>query len=143
MHQAAIQQSAELFAPEPIRPWQYVRMRRRSAGLTIEKAARPFYQREEHGASVEANLRSFEADGFRIQRIEDLDLQRAFPFDAAIYRLLNESPVEDHPRLCRRCGWDDRTVQPDRDGEDTTWSEISPNHCTRCEQDVRRAGRLP
>lgn len=65
-----------------------------------------------------------------------------FPFSADIYRQLAELPPEQHPRLCRRCGWDEWTDQPDREGNDTAWSAEHPEYCTRCEQDLARTGRL-
>ena len=142
MRHAAIQREPELFAPDPIAPWSYIRMRRRAAGLTIEEAAKPFYKRDEHRADVENNLRTFETPGVRVKAIRDLDLPRAFPFDPAIYEQLADTPAEQHPQLCVRCGWDEWTDQHDREGYATAWSEALPGHCTRCEQDARRAGKL-
>ncbi len=56
MRHAAAQREPELFAPPPVMPWDYIRMRRESAGLTIEQAAKRFYARDEHRAGVIANL---------------------------------------------------------------------------------------
>lgn len=141
MHHAVVQNASEQPAP-PIRPWEYVRMRRRSAGLTIEQAARPFYKRDEHREDVETNLRMLERPGVRVKRIRDLDLIRAFPFDPAIYNQLADDPANHHPRLCRRCGWDEWAGGTDREGSDLRWSEERPDFCTRCDTDLANGGRM-
>lgn len=142
MTAAALRREPELFAPEPIRPWDYIRLRREAAGLSIAQAARPFYQRDDHRAGCEANLRVFESPQVTVKRIRDLDLQRAFPFDPDVYERLRDLPPEQHPRICRGCGWDVWTPQSDRNGDDCAWSEALPGYCTRCEQDAHRKGAL-
>jgi len=141
MRHATAARAPELFRPDPIRPWDYLRLRREAAGLTIEQAARPFWHRPEHRADCEENLRFFEQTGTVMKRVHDLDIPRAFPFSADVYVQLASLPPEQHPRLCRRCGWDEWTVQPDRAGDDTSWSAEDPTLCTRCEQDLARGGR--
>ncbi|WP_019833799.1 hypothetical protein [Sphingomonas sp. PR090111-T3T-6A] len=141
MKHAVVQRVPEQPAA-PIRPWEYVRMRRRSAGLTIAEAAKPFYQHHDHREDVENNLRMFERPGVRIKRVRDLDLVRAFPFDPGIYTQLADDPAEQHPRLCRRCGWDEWAGGFDRQGNDLRWSEEQPAFCTRCETDLANGGRM-
>lgn len=142
MRHDVVQRQPDLIGPEPIRPWNYIKMRRRAAGLTIEQAAKPFYQRPDHRACCEANLRTFEMPQVSVKDVRALDLPRAFPFDAGIYEMLRDLPQDEHPKLCVRCGWDEWTPQADREGGETTWSEALPDHCSRCEQDARRKGVL-
>lgn len=127
----------ELFAPPPIRPGDYIRLRREAAGLTIEQAARLFVHREEHRATIEDNLRFFESPGVTIKHVRWLDLGRAFPFDAGVYEQLRDLPPEHHPRLCRACGWDAWSPQLDAHDLEVTWSADDATICTGCAQ---RAG---
>ena len=46
-----------------VMPWEYVAMRRRAAGMTIEQAAKPYWRRPEHQAEVERNIRELETVG--------------------------------------------------------------------------------
>ena len=134
MRHAAALREPELFAPPPIAPWEYIRMRRKAAGLTIEQAAKRFYARDEHRAGVIANLTMFETPGVKVKRISDVDLKRAFPFDPEVYRQLVELPPDRHPTLCRVCGWDQWMPETDLNGEDVAWSAGQAGICTRCEQ---------
>ena len=134
MQSAAAQREPELFVAPAIMPWEYIQMRRMAAGLSIEQAAKRFYARDDHRSSVIANLIMFETPGVRIKRISDVDLKRAFEFDAEVYRQLVETPPDEHPTLCRKCGWDEWTSEVDTGGHEVTWSEALPNTCTRCEQ---------
>lgn len=118
-----------------IMPWEYVRMRREAAGLTIEQAARPYWHRPEHQADVERNVRALETVGFRMQReFFAADMSRAFSFNVDVYRQLCDTPPDQHPHLCLSCGWDEWTTQYDAHGDDVTWSSHDPDQCTRCEQ---------
>lgn len=110
-----------------IYPWQYVGMRRRAAGLTIDQLAARL------GGRVHVrHLRALERPGLRF--VDIADLGSVISFSAAVYRQLADLPAHQHPRLCSDCGWDAHTDQPDRHDGLTTWSEHAPDRCTRCEQ---------
>ncbi|WP_103730670.1 hypothetical protein [Novosphingobium sp. HII-3] len=121
--------------PAPVMPWDYVRMRREAAGLSIEEASKPFWHRPEHRADVERNMAQIEAVGFRVKRL--WDMSRAFRLNLTIYRQLCDTPPDQHPRLCRACGWDEWSDQLDNDGFDCAWSALDPEICTLCEQTRR------
>lgn len=126
-----------------IAPWDYARMRRESAGLSIAQAARPYWHRPEHREDVERNTARLEQPGFCLtDNFMGCDMSRAFPFNIDVYVQLSTAPPDLHPRLCMRCAWDQWTSQPDLNGDDVTWSEDNPDICTRCEQiEARRAAR--
>ena len=122
--------------PAPIMPWDYIRMRRLASGKTIEVASRPFWHHEEHQGDVERNMRQIEAVGFRVKRL--WDMSRSFRLNGTIYRQLCDTPPEQHPRLCRACGWDEWSSQLDTEGFDCTWSTHDPEICTLCEHVKRK-----
>ncbi|SNS20942.1 hypothetical protein SAMN06295912_102276 [Sphingomonas laterariae] len=127
-------------APRPvIHPWDYVRLRRKAAGLTIAQAARPYWHRPEHRDDVESNIARLEQTGFRMMpTLEAADMSRAFPFSLDVYHQLCTLPPHQHPRLCAGCGWDQWTDQIDRQGNDVTWSEDNADLCTRCAEADRK-----
>jgi hypothetical protein len=59
--------------PDPVgaavMPWDYIRMRREAAGLSIAQAARPFWHHGAHQADVERNFRRIETVGIRMKRL--------------------------------------------------------------------------
>lgn len=110
-----------------IQPWDYVAMRRRAAGLSIEQVAAAL-----GGKAYERHLRMLETPGIRIKIVANLSSVLAFSED--VYRQLADLPPHQHPRLCANCGWDDHTDQPDGKDNLTTWSREDPAICTRCEQ---------
>ena len=110
-----------------IQPWDYVAMRRKAAGLSIEQVAQAL-----GGRAYERHLRLLETPTLRLRILADLNV--ALPFSEDVYRQLADLPPHQHPRLCHRCGWDERTDLPDyRDGY-ITWSRDDDAICTRCEQ---------
>ncbi|GEM_PF-710096 len=115
-----------------VMPWDYIRMRREAAGLSVEQAARPFWHRKEHRADVERNMHRIETVGFRVKRL--WDMSRSFRLNLTVYRQLCDTPPDMHPRLCLACGWDEWSAQLDVEGFDCTWSDADPQICTRCEQ---------
>jgi hypothetical protein len=110
-----------------IQPWDYVAMRRRAAGLSIEQVAQAL-----GGRAYERHLRLLETPGMRVRIVADLNV--AMPFSNDVYRQLADLPVHQHPRLCQRCGWDERTDVADRVDGLTTWSREDEAICTHCEQ---------
>lgn len=126
-------------AARVIMPWDYVRMRREAARLSHADVARPYWHRPEHQDDVERNVRALEQEGVRGQW--NVDLSRAMPFSADIYRQLADLPPHQHPKLCRTCGWDEFTTQYDMTGDDVTWSREQEDICTRCEQIAAQRNR--
>jgi len=110
-----------------IQPWDYVAMRRNAAGLSIEQVAQAL-----GGRAYERHLRMMETPGMRLQIVADLNV--ALPFSEDVYRQLADLPPHQHPKLCLRCGWDERTDVPDHNDSLTSWSREDDAICTRCEQ---------
>jgi hypothetical protein len=111
-----------------VMPWDYIRMRREAAGLSIAQAARPFWHHGAHQADVERNFRRIETVGIRMKRL--WSMTRAFPLSLTVYRQLCDTPADRHPRLCRACGWDEWTPQLDVEGFDCTWAQADPRICS-------------
>lgn len=116
-----------------VMPWQYVRMRRQAAGLTIAQVANDFWVRPEHREEVESRFVDLERENFRFQFLYRTEGLR-YTFSRDIYRQLADLPPHQHPRLCLACGWDQWTREYDTRGQEITWSEADPDLCTRCEQ---------
>lgn len=125
MHHAGL--SCSTTASQVIYPWDYVAMRRRAAGLSIEQIATAL-----GGRVFLRHLRALETPGLRLREI--VDLSPVMACSADVYRQLADLPPHQHPILCISCGWDARTDQPDRRDGLSTWSRTKPGHCTRCEQ---------
>ena len=116
----------------PLTAPDYLRLRRKAAGLSVAAVAKRLY--EAHRAArpamtVEwaANVVTlFETRGTTARYAEALDALRAvFPFDPDVYRQLAADPVDQHPHVCRGCGcsaWDDAGFEG--------WA--TPNSCTGC-----------
>lgn len=125
--------------PVPVMPWDYIQMRRLAAGKTIEEASEPFWHHKEHRADVERNMARIETVGFRVKRL--WDMSRSFRLNGTVYRQLCDTPPEQHPRICRCCGWDEWSTQLDTEGLDCTWSASDTEICTLCEQIGRQKFR--
>ncbi|WP_374414229.1 hypothetical protein [Novosphingobium colocasiae] len=123
----------------PVMPWDYIRMRRLAAGLSIEQASRPFWHHDRHRGDVERNMARIETVGFRVKRL--WDMSRAYPLSLAVYRQLCDMPSDQHPHICRACGWDEWSSQFDNEGFDCAWSATDPEICTLCEQTNRQKFR--
>ncbi|USI72691.1 hypothetical protein [Sphingomonas morindae] len=119
-----------------IRPWDYVRLRRACAGLTIAAAARRLARWPEERALAERTLRAAERCDVLLRDVRALGLSRAFAFDPAVYQqLVDGEPV----RLCRGCGWDAWAEQLDHAGDACAWSAENGDLCTRCAPGAARA----
>lgn len=110
-----------------IQPWDYVTMRRKAAGLTIQQVAQAL-----GGRAYERHLRMLETPNIRLPIVADLNV--ALPFSGDVYRQLADLPPHQHPCLCQSCGWDERTDVPDLGDGFTVWSREDDTICTRCEQ---------
>lgn len=115
-------------------PWAYVAARRAAAGLTQTQLAAALSPRRWPHTYM-AHVVALETPGLRLQTT--VDLSGAMPISMDVYRQLADLPPHQHPRLCETCAWDERTAQPDRNGDETTWSRDNPAICSCCEQDAQ------
>ncbi|WCM29216.1 hypothetical protein NDN01_10155 [Sphingomonas sp. QA11] len=108
----------------------YIRLRRLSAGFTVEQVAERLAPRMRDRSEAIALIRMLETDGARARHNATLSaLARVFPFDLAVYRQLLDEPADRHPAICRGCGcthWDPCEDQQRMCG----WA--TPDQCTRC-----------
>jgi len=116
----------------PLTAPDYLRLRRKAAGLSVAAVAKRLYEAHRaarHAMTVEwatSVVTLLETRGTTARYAEALDALRAvFPFNPDVYRQLAADPVDQHPRVCRGCGcsaWDDAGFEG--------WA--TPNSCTRC-----------
>ena len=122
----------------PLTAPDYLRLRRKAAGLSVAAVAKRLYEAHraarpamtvEWAASVVTLL---ETSGSTARYAEALDALRAvFPFDPDVYRQLAADPVDQQPRVCRGCGcsaWD--ACEDEGFPGNCMWA--TPNSCTRC-----------
>ncbi|SFR79670.1 hypothetical protein [Sphingomonas jatrophae] len=118
-------------------PWDFIRLRREAAGVSIPELARRLDDVPEHRADVERNLRIWESPGVRLKLylLETVN-RRGFPIDIEIYRQLCEDPVDHHPTLCTGCACSVWTPCTTRDGAECRHEEDGT--CTACKEKAER-----
>jgi transcriptional regulator with XRE-family HTH domain len=128
--------------PAPLTPSDYVRLRRKAAGITIEQAAERigfalFMQRGRSSvkantlAEIRALLRQLETPGVVARAYATIErLACGFPIDADVYRQLATASADQHPRICRGCGCSQNDACR-RDGA-APCAPAGLNICTRC-----------
>lgn len=115
----------------PLTAADYLRLRRQAAKVSIADVATLMSTEGVKRSETIAFLRLIETPGARVSRTDTLlRLQRAYPFDPAVYGQLCDEPADRHPQICRGCGcshWDPCDV----DGSGPcAWS--TPSACTNC-----------
>jgi hypothetical protein len=99
-------------AMPPLKPWEYLRLRRMTSGKSIEQVARELYRSLSMRAGAVELVRLLETPGWRAKDGRTIaKLATIFPFDPGVYRQLadRDLPPEEHPPVCRGCGssyWD-------------------------------------
>jgi hypothetical protein len=99
-------------AMPPLKAWDYLRLRREAAGLSIEQVGRELYRSLSMQSGGIQLARLLETAGWRaIDGRTIAKLAAIFPFDPGVYRQLadRDLPPEEHPPVCRGCGcsyWD-------------------------------------
>ncbi|BCA60219.1 hypothetical protein [Sphingomonas sp. HMP6] len=130
MLHAPIFPAAAALQPPPLKPDEYLNLRRRAAGLSIVEVARLIAPSPKDHAEAVALVAMLEAPGCRARFPETIEaLQRAYPLDLAVYRQLADEPADRHPTVCRSCGcseWDPCHH------EQGTCGWASTTKCTRC-----------
>ncbi|HET9511820.1 MAG TPA: hypothetical protein VFO80_11790 [Sphingomonas sp.] len=132
----------------PLTPSEYVALRRRAAGFTVENLARALVTVGVHGRRHKPTdtqlaimrrraidqVRLMERPGSVIVSHDALRLiQSVMPFDPAIYRQLAEAPAHRHARICRGCGCSDHDpCISEVDRVESICRLLSPHLCTHC-----------
>ncbi|GGB21329.1 hypothetical protein GCM10011380_08610 [Sphingomonas metalli] len=115
----------------PMKPWEYLRLRREAAGLSIDEVARRMSPKLATRSEAARLAELLETRGYRaLHNKPILRLASAYPLDPSVYRQLADLPPEQHPAVCRGCGssyWDTQ-----RGAEHVLVSWTAPHTCTGC-----------
>lgn len=125
------------FGP-PMQPWDYLRLRREAARLSIDDVARRLSPRIATRTEAAALVTFFETRGVRVRQNRTLALlSNIYPFDPGVYRQLAHEPADRHPPVCHGCGssyWD-----RERGGERVRLDWAAPLTCSGCADDQAKA----
>ena len=131
--------TAPFHAPPPLRPGEYLAMRRAAAGLSVDEVALIFAPSREDAAQIRDALVALEADAPAAEHGWVALLPNAYPFDPTVYEALVTLAADPeaegpHPHLCRACAcsWHDSCES--RAKGLCAWSEADGDLCTACER---------
>ncbi len=118
-------------------PANYLRLRRKAAGLTLEQVAERLMSRAGFRPMVIAFLRILETDGCTAKHRDHIErLTSVFPLDPDVYfQLVNDSP-DNLPRICSGCGCS--AFDFCRHGDDVC-GFVASDACNRCTSAARQA----
>ena len=118
-------------------PANYVRLRRKAAGLSIEQVAEQLMPRAGFRPKVVAFLRILEMEGCNANHRHDIErLASVFPLDPDVYFQLLNDPADSLPRICSGCGCS--AFDPCRHGDDVC-GFVAADACNRCTSAARQA----
>ena len=116
----------------PLKPAQYLQLRREAAKLSIDDVATALAPRIFDRPAAASLVRLLETPGFTARYGRTLQrLAKIFPFDPGVYRQLADEPADRHPRVCRSCGCSHWDPYPGDAMGNCVWQ--TPTMCTRCE----------
>lgn len=114
----------------PLSPAGYLRLRLKAAGLSVDTVARRISANNQPEAKALVFL--LETEGTKARYRETIDaFADAFPIDADVYVQLGDAPADQHPRICRGCGYSEWDPCVAADGTHAcSWRGLVT--CTRC-----------
>lgn len=119
----------------PLRPDDYIKLRRKAAGLTIEQVAERIASTERNRQDVRDLIRMLEKPGVVARYRRSLELLNgAFAFDPDVYHQLATAPAARHPRICRTCGCSQNDPCHLGDEYQCRMAYHDADQCTRCDQ---------
>ncbi|WP_165886680.1 helix-turn-helix transcriptional regulator [Sphingomonas sp. PP-F2F-A104-K0414] len=111
-------------------PANYLRLRRKASGLTLEQVAKRLMPRAGFRPMVVAFLRVLETDGCTAKHRDHIDrLTSVFPLDTDVYYQLVNDPADKMPRICSGCGCS--AYDPCKNGDEVC-GFVAPDACNRC-----------
>lgn len=117
-------------------PANYLRLRRKASGLTLEQVAERLMPRAGFRPMVVAFLRVLETDGCTAKHRDHIErLTSVYPLDADVYYQLVNDPADRLPRICSGCGCS--AFDPCKNG-DAVCGFVAPDACNRCTSEARR-----
>ncbi len=121
-----------------MQPWDYLRLRREAAGLSIDDVATRLSPRIATRSEAAALVRLLEVRNVRVKQTRTLALlANIYPFDPGVYRQLAWSPPSEHPPVCRGCScsyWD--RIRGDEISH-VEWA--APQTCSGCREAEAKA----
>lgn len=118
-------------------PANYLRLRRKAAGLTLEQVAERLMPRAGFRRMVVAFLRVLETDGCTAKHCDHIErLTSVFSLDPDVYFQLATDPTDSLPRICSGCGCS--AFDPCRHGDEVCGFAAS-DACNRCTSAARQA----
>ncbi|KQN29688.1 hypothetical protein [Sphingomonas sp. Leaf38] len=114
----------------PLSPAAYLQLRRKAAGLSIDAVALRISANNQSHARALVCLLETEGSTARYRATIDA-FADAFPIDVDVYMQLRDTPVAQHPRICRGCECSEWDSCVGGDGTHTcAWQGLAT--CTRC-----------
>lgn len=118
-------------------PANYLRLRRKASGLTLEQVAERLMPRAGFRPMVVAFLRVLETDGCTARHRDHIErLTSVYPLDPDVYFQLVSDPADRLPRICSGCGCS--AFDPCRHGDDVC-GFVAADACNRCTSEARQA----
>lgn len=118
----------------PLRAWEYLRLRREAAGLTIDQLVSRLTRNERRAEQARRLIMRLETPGVSARDDAVIALiGRVVPLDVTVYRQLADDPIERRPSVCRGCGCSEfDRCSCSTSGRACSW--VSAHLCTRCER---------
>lgn len=110
----------------------YIRLRRKSAGLSIRDVALMLISAGQSPASVIAHVTDIERGAILPTSFMVDALRSAFAFDPYIFQQLASGLPA--PTICRSCACSWADACDDEEDGPCAWSDADPTLCTRCER---------
>jgi hypothetical protein len=129
----AIDTPAPAAAPKlpKLHPWQYLRLRREAAGLSVDDVATRLSPRLATRSDCAAFVRLLETRNYTARKMRPIKrLASVIPLDVNVYRQLASGDRDRDPPICRTCGasyWD-----PGRRGKLGILEWAADGKCTGC-----------
>ena len=131
----------------PLAPWEYLKLRRKAAGLQVRDLAKRLADRRAYliaageplpdalgrlaAADMTALVLMLEATGSRARLRDTLDaIAAVIPFDPEVYLQLADAAPKRHPRVCRDCGCSAHDECHHERWGSCSWS--TPAQCSHC-----------
>ncbi|MFC3581110.1 hypothetical protein [Sphingomonas hylomeconis] len=124
----------------PLAAGAYLKLRRMSAGLTVDQVANRLAPAPKDRDDSLALVRMLETSGARARHEGTIAaLGQIYRFDVAVYRQLCEVPSDRHPVICRGCGCSRHDACED---DANCCHFVSAVECSRCADRAAQTQRL-
>ena len=116
----------------PLAPSEYLRLRRKAAGLSIPQLVERMPRRGRTAAEIRDVIEQLERPGVRARHVDTIRaIARVLPLDVNVYRQLAYAAPHQQPSVCRGCGCSAHDHCRDGHGHEAC-SLLTPHICSRC-----------